>query len=58
MKEETTLEGSYKTKPPMENLLYGTLLELEKAKVDVIKWRRVEEDNKGKHKEEDSQELE
>jgi hypothetical protein len=42
----------------VENLLYATFLELEKAKVDVIKWRRVATDNEGKHKEEASQELE
>jgi len=30
---------------------------LEKAKVDVIKWKRMTEDNKGKHKEEAPQEA-
>jgi DNA anti-recombination protein RmuC len=34
------------------------MLELEKAKVDAIKWKRVAKDNKGKIKEEVSQELE
>jgi hypothetical protein len=34
----------------VEKLLYATLLELEKAKVDVIKWKRMAKDNKGKHK--------
>jgi hypothetical protein len=58
VKEEKPLEGTSKTKTHVEKLLYATLLELEKAKVDVIKWKRVEEDNKGKQKEEASQELE
>jgi hypothetical protein len=34
------------------------MLELEKSKVDAIKWKRVLEDNKGKLKEEVAQELE
>jgi hypothetical protein len=58
VKEEKPLEGTSKTKTPVEKLLFATLLELEKAKVDVIKWKRVAEDNKGKQKEEASQELE
>jgi hypothetical protein len=32
-------------------------LELEKAKVDFIKWKIVVEENKGKQKEEATQEL-
>jgi len=58
VKEETPMEGTYKTKILVEKLLYATLLELEKAKVDVMKWKRVAEDSKGKHREEASQELE
>jgi hypothetical protein len=42
----------------VEKLLYATLLELEKSKVDAIKWKRVAKDNKGKLKEEVAQELE
>jgi hypothetical protein len=38
--------------------MYATMLELEKSKVDSIKWKRVEKYNKGKIKEEDSCELE
>jgi hypothetical protein len=58
MKEEIPMEGTSKTKTHVEKLLYATLLELEQAKVDAIKWKRVEEDNKGKMKEEVAQELE
>jgi hypothetical protein len=58
MKEERPMEGTSKTKTHVEKLLYATMLELEKAKVDAIKWKRVEEDNKGKMKEEVAQELE
>jgi len=49
-KEEIPLpiKGTSKTKTSVEKLLFATLLELEKAKVDVIKWKRVVEDNKGK----------
>jgi hypothetical protein len=48
VKEEKPLEGTSKTKTLVENILYATLLELEKDKIDVIKWKRVAEDNKGK----------
>jgi len=40
------IEGTSKTRTPMENLLYATLLELEKAKIDVVKWKRMKEENK------------
>lgn len=52
------MEGTSKIKTPMENFLYATLLELDKVKVDVIKWKRMVEDNKGKLKEEVSQYFE
>ena len=58
MKEERPMEGTSKTKTPVEKFLYATLLELEKSKVDAIKWKRMVEDNKGKFKEEATQELE
>jgi len=48
VKEEKPLEGTSKTNTHVEKCLYETLLELEKAKVDVIKWKRVEKYNKGK----------
>jgi hypothetical protein len=44
------IEGTSKTNTPLEKLLYAALLELEKAKVNVIKWKIMEEDNKGKQK--------
>jgi hypothetical protein len=56
-KEERPMEGTSKTKTLVGKLLYATLLELEKAKVDAIKWKRVEKDNKGKWKDEALQEL-
>jgi hypothetical protein len=49
-KEEKQIKGTFKTKTPIENLIFATLIDLEKAKVDVIKWKRVEEEKKGKHK--------
>jgi hypothetical protein len=52
------MEGTSKIKTPMEKFLYATLLELDKVKVDVIKWKRMVEDNKGKLKEEVSQYFE
>jgi len=45
-----SIEVTSKTKTPMEKLIYATLLELEKSKVDIIKWNRMAEDNNGKHK--------
>jgi hypothetical protein len=57
MNEERLMEGTTKTKTHVEKLLYATMLELDKFKVDAIKWKRVAEDNKGKLKEEVSQEL-
>jgi hypothetical protein len=57
MNEERLMEGTTKTKNHVEKLLYATMLELDKFKVDAIKWKRVAEDNKGKLKEEVSQEL-
>jgi len=41
----------------VEKLLYATLLELEQTKVDPIKWKGVEESNKGNLKEEATHEL-
>jgi hypothetical protein len=58
MKEERPMEGTSKTKNHVEKILYATLLELEKAKGDAIKWKRMVEYNKGKFKEEVAQELE
>jgi len=46
MKEEMPMKGTSKTKTIVEKLIYANLLELEKSKVDVIKCKRVEEDNK------------
>jgi hypothetical protein len=41
MKEEIPIEGTYKTKTHVEKLLYETMLELEKANVISIKWKKV-----------------
>jgi len=41
MKKERPMEGTSKTKTHMEKLLYATMLELEKSKVDAIKWKMV-----------------
>jgi len=40
VKEEKPLEGTSKTKTFVEKLLFSTLLELERAKVDVTKWKK------------------
>jgi hypothetical protein len=47
--ETTTLEenplkikGTSKTKTPVEQLLYATLIELESSKIEAMKWKRME----------------
>jgi hypothetical protein len=50
VKEEIPMEGTSKIKILMDKILYRTFLELEKANIDSIKWKRVAEDNKGNMK--------
>jgi hypothetical protein len=52
MKEEKRhpTKGTSKTKTHVEKLLFETLLELDKAKVDAIKWKIMVEEKKGKKK--------
>jgi len=58
MKEERPMEGTSRTKTHVEKIIYATLLELEKSKGDSMKWKTIEEYNKGKLKEEVAQDLE
>jgi hypothetical protein len=43
--EAVSIEGTSKIKTLVENLLFATLLELDNSKVNVIKWKRVIEEN-------------
>ena len=42
VKEEKQLEETSKTNTLVQKLLFAILLELDKAKFDVINWKRVE----------------
>jgi hypothetical protein len=53
-----TIEGTSNTKTLVEQLFYATLLELEKSKVEAIKWKRMEKRSKGKQKEDGLGEME
>jgi hypothetical protein len=50
--KQLPLEGTSKAKTPAKILLYATFIELEKIKVEAIKWKRMVENSKGKQKEE------